>query len=175
MIREEDVVQIGQITKAHGLAGEVVFIFTDDVFDRVDCDYLICEIDGILVPFFIEEYRFRSNNSALVKFEDIDSIDDTRQIVGTDVFFPRNMVPADENGEITLNYFIGFHVVDSSQGEIGKVIDYDDQTENWLLKVEDAEGKELLLPFHNEFIVNISHDDRILEMRLPEGLLELYK
>ena len=175
MIRHEEVVQIGQITKAHGLAGEVVFIFTDDVFDRVDCDYLICEIDGILVPFFIEEYRFRSNNSALVKFEDIDSIDDTRQIVGTDVFFPRSMMTADENGEVTLNYFIGFRIIDTEQGEIGEVIDYDDQTENWILKVEDAEGKELLLPFHEAFIVNIDHEERVMEMRLPEGLLELYQ
>ena len=149
MIRQEEVVQIGQITKAHGLAGEVVFIFTDDVFDRVDCDYLICEIDGILVPFFIEEYRFRSNNSALVKFEDIDTIDDTRQIVGTDVFFPRSMMTADDNGEVTLNYFIGFRVIDADQGEIGEVIDYDDQTENY--------------------------EGRVLEMRLPEGLLELYQ
>ena len=175
MIRHEEVVQIGRITKAHGLAGEVVFVFTDAVFDRVDCDYLICEIDGILVPFFIEEYRFRSNSSALVKFEDIDSIDDTRQIVGTDVFFPRELIPAEDNDEMTLNYFIGFHVVDAGQGEIGTVVDYDDQTENWLLKVEDADGNELLLPFHNEFIVNANHDDRILEMRLPEGLLELNK
>ena len=57
MIRQEDVYKIGQITKVHGLKGEVVFNFVDDIFDRVDCDYLICELDDILVPFFIEEYR----------------------------------------------------------------------------------------------------------------------
>ena len=82
---------------------------------------------------------------------------------------------ADDNGEVTLNYFIGFRVIDADQGEIGEVIDYDDQTENWILKVEDAGGNELLLPFHEAFIVNIDHEGRVLEMRLPEGLLELYQ
>ena len=175
MIRQEDVVQIGKITKAHGLAGEVVFVFTDDVFDRVDCEYLICDIDGILVPFFLEEYRFRSNSSALLKFEDIDTVEQTSQILGADVFFPKDMMVPDEDGELSLNYFIGFRVVDTAAVEIGVVKDYDDQTENWILKVQDASGAEILLPFHEEFIVNVDHEGRCVEMQLPEGLLELYK
>ena len=55
MIREEDVYKIGKIGKPHGVAGEVTFRFTDDVFDRVDADYLVLMVDGILVPFFMEE------------------------------------------------------------------------------------------------------------------------
>ena len=67
MIRKEEVFKIGVINKPHGVKGEVSFTFTDDIFDRVDCDYLILLMDGILVPFFMEEYRFRSDNVALVK------------------------------------------------------------------------------------------------------------
>ena len=175
MIRHEDVVLIGRITKAHGLAGEVGFTFTDDVFDCVDCEYLICDIDGILVPFFIEEYRFRSNGSALMKFEDIDSVEQTAQIVGSDVFFPKELMPAPEEGDLSLNSFVGFHVIDKEKGEIGIVKDYDDQTENWLLKVEDAQGQQLLLPFHEDFITRIDFESGVVEMQLPEGLLELFQ
>ena len=57
MIRQEEVFKIGKIGKPHGVKGEVAFRFSDDVFDRVDADYLILEVDGILVPFLIEEYR----------------------------------------------------------------------------------------------------------------------
>ena len=73
MIRESEVFKIGVITKTHGVNGEVAFLFTDDVFDRVDCDYLICKLDGILVPFFFEEYRFKNDNTALFKFQRLDS------------------------------------------------------------------------------------------------------
>ncbi|MEE0362596.1 MAG: 16S rRNA processing protein RimM, partial [Prevotella sp.] len=68
MIRQEDVYRIGRIGRPHGVKGEVTFRFDDDVFDRVDSDYLVLSVDGILVPFFIEEYRFKSGEVALVKF-----------------------------------------------------------------------------------------------------------
>lgn len=71
MIKEDEVYKIGRIGKPHGISGEVTLRFSDDVFDRVDADYLVLMVDGILVPFFIEEYRFRSDEVALVKFEDM--------------------------------------------------------------------------------------------------------
>ena len=73
MIKQEDVYRIGRLGKPHGVRGELSFQFEDDIFDRVDADYLILDIDGILVPFFIEEYRFRSNEICLLKLCDIDT------------------------------------------------------------------------------------------------------
>ena len=55
MIKREDVYKIGLFNKPHGIHGELSFTFTDDIFDRADCDYLICRLDDIFVPFFIEE------------------------------------------------------------------------------------------------------------------------
>ena len=49
MIKKETVYKIGKIGKPHGVDGEVSFHFDDDIFDRVDADYLILDIDGILV------------------------------------------------------------------------------------------------------------------------------
>ena len=48
MIRRDDVYKIGRLGKAHGIKGEITFPFEDDVFDRVDADYLILDIDAIL-------------------------------------------------------------------------------------------------------------------------------
>ena len=71
MIKKEEVYKIGLFNKPHGIHGELQFTFTDDIFDRVDCDYLVCLLDGIFVPFFMEEYRFRSDSTALVKLEGV--------------------------------------------------------------------------------------------------------
>ena len=76
MIREDEVYKIGIITRTHGVKGEVSLSFTDDVWDRVEADYLVLRVDGLLVPFFMEEYRFRSDTVALVKFQDCDTADD---------------------------------------------------------------------------------------------------
>lgn len=88
MIRRDDVYKIGKLGKPHGVKGEITFAITDDVFDRVDADYLILDIDGILVPFYIEEYRFKNDENVLVKFEDIDTQEQVRAYTGCEVFFP---------------------------------------------------------------------------------------
>lgn len=69
MIKKDEVFKIGIFNKPHGVKGEISFTFTDDIFDRVECEYLVCLLDGIFVPFFIEEYRFRSDTTALVKLK----------------------------------------------------------------------------------------------------------
>ena len=64
MIKKEEVYKIGLFNKPHGIHGELQFTFTDDIFDRVDCDYLICLLDGIFVPFFIEEFPVKHAEEA---------------------------------------------------------------------------------------------------------------
>ncbi len=173
MIKKEDVYHIGKITKKHALKGEVVFNFTDDIFDRTDCDYLICDIEGILVPFFIEEYRFRSDNSALVKFDDMDTADSVQKLIGSDVYFEKKFATETEDGEISLTYFIGFDIKDTDGTSAGKIIAIDDQTDNWLFVVENIKGDQSLIPANEELIVDIDHENTTITMNLPLGIMEL--
>lgn len=173
MIRREDVYKIGQITKTHGLKGEVVFNFTDDIFDRADCEYLICDMDEILVPFFMEEYRFRSDSSALVKFEDIDNADAALRLRGADVYMEKKHAVEAGDDEMSLNYFVGFDMVDTDGTEIGEIVAIDDNTDNWLFVVERSDGSEVLVPAHEEFVAEFRHNEKVVVVDLPEGLLEL--
>ena len=108
MIKKEEVYKIGLFNKPHGIHGELQFTFTDDIFDRVDCDYLICLLDGIFVPFFIEEYRFRSDSTALVKLEGIDTAERARMFTNVEVYFPVKHAEEAEDGELSWNFFVGF-------------------------------------------------------------------
>ncbi len=173
MIKEEDVYKIGYISKTHGLHGEVDFHFTDDIFDSTESVYLLMVLDGIIVPFFIESIRFRSGTVAIVKFEDIDSAEKAQMLVGCDVVFERSIASESERQELTLSYFIGFRVHETNGHDLGEITDVDDQTENWLFKVETSDGKELYIPAHEEFITDIDHESRIVMMTIPEGLLEI--
>ncbi|MBR2193008.1 MAG: 16S rRNA processing protein RimM [Bacteroidaceae bacterium] len=173
MIQYSDVYKIGTITKAHGLQGKVVLNFSDDIFDTTDADYLIIDVDGILVPFFISEYRFRSNASALMKFDHIESAEQTQQIVGCDVYFEKSKAQEAGTDEMSLNYFIGFTMLDEQGAKIGEITDIDDKTDNWLFVVERDNGDEALVPAQESFIVDINHEKRTMTMDLPVGLLDL--
>lgn len=170
MIRKEEVFKIGVINKPHGVKGEVSFTFTDDIFDHVDCDYLILLMDGILVPFFMEEYRFRSDNVALVKFEDIDTAEEARKFTNVEVYFPKKFM--DEQEDVTSwNFFIGFRVEDVHHGYLGEITNVDDTTINVLFSIE-KDGEELLLPAHEEFIIDLDREKKVMKVDVPDGLIE---
>ena len=169
----KDVYRIGRIGKPHGVKGEMNFMFTDDVFDRTDSDYLIIEVEGLLVPFFIEEYRFRSDETALLKLCDIDTQEQARQFTNCEVFFERSKAdtPADE---LTWAQIVGFQIVDENNGKIvGKIVAVDDSTENILFEIETTKGDRILIPAHNSLIRNIDTQSQTITMTIPDGLLAL--
>ena len=172
MIEESEVYKIGTLTRVHALRGELSFSFTDDVWDRVDAEYLVLRVDGILVPFFLEEYRFRGDSVALLKFLDIDTADSAQEFVGCDVYFPFSLTPEEEPEDMRLSYFTGFRVKDVNRGDLGVVSSVDDSTANVLFRVDGPSG-ELLIPAVDAFIRGVDHAARTVEMDLPEGLLDL--
>ena len=172
MIRREEVYKIGLFNKPHGIHGELQFTFTDDVFDRVDADYLVCLLDGIFVPFFIEEYRFRSDSSALVKLEGIDTAERARMFTNVEVYFPVKHAEEAEDGSLSWSFFVRFLMEDTRYGVLGEVVDVDTTTVNTLFVVDTKDG-ELLVPAQEEFILDISREQKLITVELPEGLLNI--
>lgn len=174
MIRQEEVFKIGKIGKPHGVKGEVSLMFEDDVFDRVDADYLVLLIDGILVPFFFEEYRFKSDETALVKFCDIDTKEQAQELTGCDVYFSRKL-SEDGREDMSLNKAENFKLLDANNGNslIGTVKSVDYSTVNTLFNVETPDGKEIMIPASEDFIVDIDTEKHFIVVDLPEGLLDL--
>ena len=169
MIRKEDVYRIGKLGKTHGVRGEISFLFADDVFDRVDADYLILSIDDILVPFFIEEYRFKTDSNALMKFEGIDTQERARELTGCEVYFPHELADSDED-TISWAAIVGFDITDAdSNRTIGRIAAVDDSTINILFELEDGR----LIPASEDLITAIDQQARTITMRLPNGLLNL--
>ena len=169
MIREEDVYRIGKIGKPHGVKGEVTMMFSDDVFDRVDAEYVVLMLDGILVPFFFEEYRFRTDETAIVKFCDIDTQDQARELTNCEVYFPRNLSDSGDD-DISLSELNGFKLIDHIYNKVvGTICGIDDSTQNILFELEDG----MLIPASDDLIENIDTDQQTIIMHIPEGLLSL--
>jgi 16S rRNA processing protein RimM len=172
MITKDEIFPIGQINKPHGVNGEMSFSFTTDVFDTEEVPYLIFDIQGIFVPFFITEYRFKSNETALIKLEGVISDEKARSFAGLTVYLPKKYLEQVEDTEIELDYFVGFTLIDQQAGELGVILEVDQTTENALFVIEKNDD-ELLIPVGDDYIVEIDHDNKKMIVNLPEGLLEL--
>lgn len=172
MIRQEEVYRIGRIGKSHGVRGEVLMHIDDDVFDRTDADYLVLDIDGILVPFYMEEYRFRSDTTVLMKFCDIDTIDQARQLTGVDVYFPRCKAESDTEA-LSWPSIVGYTLTDQRTGlVVGRITAIDDSTINTLFEVERPDGTSVLIPAATDLITAIDPEKRDICVAVPEGLIE---
>lgn len=167
-----DYYKIGKIGKPHGVCGEVTMMFADDVFDRDDADSLMLSIDGILVPFFMEEYRFKGNETALVKFCDVDTQDAARELTGCDVYYPRQ-AEGDGDGLLSWHALTGMTLVDATSGAVvGTIDEVDDTTVNLLFSVRRADGDTVYVPAHEDLITDIDTAARTVTMAIPEGLLD---
>lgn len=170
MIREEEVFLIGRITRTHGTRGELELNFTDTPFDNDEASYLVLELDGILVPFFFTEWRYKGNENALFTFEDIETEEKARRFVGARVYFPfSEMADGDDDAELSsIKALTGFTV----EG-IGRITDVDDSSANILLTIATDDGSEILIPYHDDFLVDYDLRKRTLTLDLPEGLMDL--
>ena len=167
MIKADDVYRIGRLGKAHGIKGEITMQVEDDIFDRTDADYLVLELDNIMVPFFIEEYYFKTDTTALIKFEGIDTLERAKEFANIDVYFPRNIKDNSiDSEEEALSYpmLVGFQVND-----IGKIAYIDHQTENIMFELEDG----TLIPALEDLIEDIDVPNKQIKMTIPEGLLDI--
>lgn len=175
MIKSSEVFAIGRFAKPHGLGGELVFLFTDEVFDRTEAPYWVLEMDGILVPFFVESYRFRSENAALVKLEGIDNKSQACFLADKQVFYPKSYADdyAPEIAEDSWEFYLGFEIRDIQSGKsLGLIEAVDSSTENVLFLVRNA-STDLLIPATEDFIHSKDIGQRLLFMKLPEGLSDI--
>jgi 16S rRNA processing protein RimM len=173
MIKEEDLSKIGQFAKPHGTKGEISLITDCDISGISSDPYIVCEMDGIWVPFFIESCRQKGSAITLVKFEGINSGENVNILSGQTAYLPAYMIiPNDDDDALNRNYIINYTVIDDNTGVIGRITDVDDSTINILLKV-DSNGNEILIPA--ALVTAIHQENKTTEVSLPEGFLEIYK
>ena len=170
MIRREEVYRIGKLGKAHGIKGELSMMIDDDVFDRVDAEYLVLEVDGIMVPFFMEEYRFKTDDTVLVKFDGVDTQERARELTGTEVFFPRELADETESDDLSYARLVGFTLHNAADNDaVGTISAIDTQTINIMFELADG----TLIPASEELITDIDTENNTITMTIPDGILEL--
>ncbi len=171
MIKKDAVFPVGEVQKTHGIHGELNVRFSTDV-SELKLDFLVFEMDNILVPFFIKSLRSKSTSAALVVLDEVNTELDAREMVGKTIYLPNDFLSQVADDEIEPEYFSGFKVFDATGTLIGEIVDVDDSTINVLFVIE-KEGDEIYIPMVEEYILNVDHSTKTITMRLPEGLLEL--
>ena len=108
----------------------------------------------------------------VLKFAGVDSISDAEALRGLLVAVPASERAELTDGSVYIGDLIGCEVVDLNAAKpVGVVAGVD--REAGLLQVKTPGGEEALVPFAKEYLVRMDVAGKRIEMRLPEGLLNI--
>lgn len=170
----ENCINVGYVKKPHGIKGDLLVVFIGGINDSIeDVDFLFFEIDGLLVPFFIEDLTWRSDDSIIFKFRLIDSKEKAQLFTGYKVFVDKEVLILNDDN-FDPRYLVNFKVIDSKLGEIGKITDVNDFGGNIVFSVNYG-GTEIMIPFNEELLISFNQLASTLTMQCPEGLFDLNK
>lgn len=125
-----------------------------------------------MTPFFIDEYRIHSLETAFVKLDEISDEKAAKELTGKTIFAPKKFLKQIKAAETGIEYFVGFQISDKENGLLGTITEIDQSTANLLMIIENGEN-QLLVPFSESYIINIDHNTKKIFVNLPEGLFDL--
>ncbi len=173
MTKEEQYIEIGYTKKTRGINGEVKVFVKDEYFDDfLEAGVLFIDVQGGYVPFFVESIR--ETNALLLKFEDINSPEEAAPVTGKPFYMRASDLRAPQSAPPTdFSLLRGFRIVDLDSGPVGPIREILELPQQIMAVVEYGDG-EVLIPLNDQLITGIDEEAQILEMDLPEGLLELF-
>jgi len=167
--------QIGTTKKSHGVHGELK-VEIDEVYEDLflHTDRVFLELRGTMQPFFIENIRGQAD--LIVQFDDVQSPEEARLLLGRGIFLPAGEIPAelDEPAVEGPEYarITGYLVVDQHAGEIGMVREVLEMPQQELASVL-YQNREILIPLNVQFVKTVDDAAKQVLVDLPEGLLAL--
>ncbi|MBW7870979.1 MAG: 16S rRNA processing protein RimM [Flavobacteriia bacterium] len=172
-MQKEDCYYLGKITKKHGFKGNLILhLETDEPELYQNMESVFIETNGMLVPFFFETIGPHSKNKLLVKFEDL-TPEEAEKLVNRSVWLPLDTLPELEDDAFYYHEIIGYKVIDSRKGEIGLIKNVNDSGIQALFEI-DFDGKQILIPVVDDWILEVNKDEKFIRIETPDGLIELY-
>lgn len=180
---------VAKVVKSFGTDGGLLLSSNVDL-DTLDFQGPVFIVfDGLQVPFFILDYQPRGNR-AVVHLSDVNNLEDAEELVGRTIYADVELEEDDEPD------FTGWTILDHGH-RLGICTGIEPIPGNPCLYVQlqreagasgsaagsgsaaagvagEAGGgvREVLIPLHEDFIVAIDEQTRILSLQLPDGLTD---
>jgi len=163
---------LGRITKVSGYEGAVTVRLEKVFFENIpQMESVFLEIEGRLVPFFISDSDYSGADLIKFRFENYGSVDKISEFIGCRVFL--TTANNDHNKSEDIQNFIGYQVLIQDDIVLGVIREVILNPGQWLLSIISEKNKEILIPFHEDFIVKIDEKKKTIVMDIPEGLTEI--
>lgn len=162
-------IKIGKIVNAVGLKGEVkVYNYSDsiDIYETTEAMYVEDRLTAI------ENVR-PQKNMVILKLAGTDDRNAAEALKGKELYITEDDLPELPEGQFYIRDLIGMSVIEEDGTVLGHVSNVLQNTAQNIFEVERENGKKLLIPKVDQFVLNIDAEKRNITVRLLEGMLDL--
>jgi len=108
---------------------------------------------------------------AILRLDGVTTREQAEALRGAVLEVARSEAPEAPEGAYYFYEIVGCRCVDESVGPLGTVTEVVEDGGGLLLEIVDADRK-LLIPFVEHFLVNVDVERGLIDVKLPEGLVE---
>ena len=164
-------VVLGKVLRTYGDNGELIVRFYEDFAEEYSdlSEPVWVVIDSLPTPLFFKSMSARGVSKATVVFDDFDSEFRAQMLVGLEFYV--NRYAEQEDDQLYMEDLVGFEIVADAQVQ-GTIVEYIDDPMNPLFEIERNE-ECLLIPAHDDMIVQIDEEQKCVVMNLPQGIFDL--
>ena len=172
---KEECFFLGTIVGKYSFKGEILAkLDTDSPSTCLDLESIFIDTPQGLVPYFIDRSQLHKSSLLRVKFDGIDSESEANALLKKDLFLPLNMLPQLDGNQFYYHEVTGFLAIDQFNKEIGIIKNVNDSGPQPLFII-DADGTEILIPVHDNFIKELDREENKIFLDLPDGLMDIFK
>jgi len=172
LINKSDCQLIGVLVKLHGYQGAYNFVSDFYLSEEIkNWESVFLEIEGLLVPFFIDSIDITGDNTAIISFEDVNSSEKAKELLSCRVFQSNKMTGSLEEN-LSPDLLAGYQIIDKKTGPVGIIDQVLNYNQNILFRIL-KEKREILIPANEEIILKVNHKKKEITIAAPEGLLDI--
>lgn len=152
----------------------MAYIDADNPHKYKSLKSILVDINGTLIPYFIQKIEMKEKGFALFVIEGFQSREDALGISGKEVYLPLSQLPPLPDDQYYLHDLQGMEVVDKTNGAVGKVEKVFDYAQNTLIQVFN-QHHEVLIPLNDRFVQRVDKTAGVVYVDVPLELLEMNK
>ena len=125
-----------------------------------------------MLPYFIESAKIKNEAEVYLKLEGFNTREQAMRLVPRDTWLPEEDFHRYTSKSASIS-MLGYHLIQAGE-DLGEILEIIEQPQQVLCRI-DFHGKEALIPLHGETVQKIDKKNKRVLVKLPEGLLDIYR
>ena len=129
-------------------------------------------VKGEMLPYFIQSAKIKSEDEIYLKLEGVDTKEAAQQLRQKEIWLTEEDFHK-YTAKSSIVSLLGFHLIDDGVDR-GAILEIIEQPHQMLARI-DLQGKEALIPLHEQTLDKIDKKKKEVHVVLPDGLLDVYR